>query len=370
MPKDSTVLKLAQELIDIPSTSDKEGEKGVADYISDYLRSCGIESRTFEYRKGSANLVAEIGGKDRLMLNGHMDTVPVGDKKLWEHGLKAELLNGELYGRGASDMKGGIASILAAVSDIDFSKAANHGILLTFVADEEGKFTGSNWLLDNKKDIFNRVKYGIIAEPTDMRIQVAQKGIACMKISFHGKAAHSSAPQLGDSAILKAARFITALEELAKGFTVEDKILGRGTVNTGKIKGGTATNVVPDSCIINVDRRIVIGETPELAADQVKGLLRKMGINAEVKLYGASAFKLDKDSKIIEIMKRASGSKTYGAPWYTEAEIYKRKANIDCAVFGPGYSEAAHQANERVSVNNLEQCTEVFKRVITEWCSS
>lgn len=365
---DSLVVELTKDLIDIPSASCKDGENGIASYIKDQLKACGIDSRTYEFEKGRADLVATIGGKDRLMLNGHMDTVPVGEESLWKHGPKAELLGGRLYGRGASDMKGGIACILAAVSDLDLTNA-RRGILLTFVADEEVELKGSMWLLEKRKSIFNGVKYGIIAEPTNMKIRVAQKGYVEMRIHFHGKAAHGSKPWLGDSAILKAARFVIALQKLADSFKVKDRVLGRGTLNVGKIEGGTATNVVPDSCTINIDRRIVPGETPERAVGQVKGLLKELGINAAIEVISPNnSFKLDKNSRIIGMLKRASNSETAGATGYTEAELYKTKMNIDCAVFGPGYEEVSHQANECVSVENLKRCTEVFKRVIEEWC--
>ncbi|MFI5412592.1 MAG: M20 family metallopeptidase [Candidatus Micrarchaeales archaeon] len=362
------VIELTKKLVNINSESNKELK--VAQFIEKYLESLNIDCELMQFQEGRANVIAQIGKGEGLMMNGHIDTVPVGEKSAWKYGVDASEHDGKLYGRGTSDMKGAIACMLVALSRLNLKKTKRR-LLLTFVAGEETGFDGSNYLLDNHKKLFEGVKFGVIGEATDMKIQIAQKGATDIRVSFKGKAAHGSKPHLGNSAILMASRFINEYLKYAETFTVEDKFLGKGTVNVGTIKGGTAVNVVPDSCEIAIDRRVVPGETPQMALDQVKDLLKKMKIDAEAQLIvGRNAFKLDEKSKIIQIVKKASGSETtmIGSTGYTEAELYKAKANIDSVVFGPGTKEIIHQANEYVDVDYLKRATDVYEKIIREWC--
>ncbi len=370
------VVELAKELIDIHSETLNDGEVNVAKYLSDFLEDLGFSPELIRFNSNNANVIASVGSGEGLMLNGHMDTVPWGDPSLWEHGTSAAVVGDKLYGRGASDMKGGLASMLAAVANLDIArKNPKRRLLITLVAGEEVDFRGSTYLLDNRSEIFKGVKYGMIAEPTfsnsEMRMQVAQKGAMNIEMKFKGKAAHASRPWLGDNAILKAVRFIEEYQKLAEGFSVSDELLGKGTINIGVISGGTAPNVVPDFCKLNVDRRLVPGETVKGALDQVRSVLAKLGISADISTPVArEAFRVEKSSKILEMVRRAAGGsiKEFGATGYTEAELYKAKAGIDSVVFGPGELEMAHQANECVPIESLKKAEHVYENLLNEWC--
>ena len=362
-------LELTKELVNIPSETVRDGEKNVGRYIKDYIHRLGVEAELVEFAPNRANVIASIGKGEGLMLNGHMDTVPAGDKSQWEFGPNAVEHSGKLYGRGTSDMKAGIACILAALSKSNL-KNPKRRILLAFVAGEETGFDGSNYLLDHRQSIFQGVKYGVIGEPTDLKIQIAQKGVTDTVITFKGKGAHGSKPWLGDNAILKATRFIDELMKLSNTFSIEDPILGKGTINIGKISGGTAINVVPDSCSIEIDRRMVPGESKELVLRQYKSVLKKLRINDAVvdMKFGRNAFSLDEKSKIVQMVKAVSSAKiSEGATGYTEAELYKAKANIDSVVFGPGTKEIIHQPNEYIPIANIAKATTVFEKLIKRW---
>jgi acetylornithine deacetylase/succinyl-diaminopimelate desuccinylase-like protein len=148
-----------------------------------------------------------------------------------------------------------------------------------------------------------------------------------------------------------------------------DPLLGRGTINVGRIQGGTKVNVVPDLCEIEVERRIVKGETPEQALEDILNVGKSLGIDAEVEVVNSKpAFKLDEDSEIVRMVKEFSGGETSFATGYTEAELYSRGAGIDCVVFGPGNKETIHTSNEYVKIENLEKCTQVFTKLIDRWC--
>lgn len=360
-------VSLTRELIDINSDPYASGEKEISRYISEYLGELGISHKVFEFERNRCNVVASIGEGEGLMFNGHTDVVPIGDPGKWRYGTGAKVANGKVYGRGASDMKGGVAAILAALPGIK-PNGSGKRILLTFVADEEVFSRGSTWLLKNRRETFRDVKYGIIAEPTGMKVQVAQKGVMELRITVSGKSAHSSRPWMGVNAIDGMARVITALDDLAKGMKVNDPLLGRGTINVGTITGGTASNVVPDSCEILVNRRLVNGETPESALSDMKTKLDRLGIDYDMHVMHAKMpYEIDQDSRIVRMLRSLVKGDVTIANGYTEAEMYSRMTGMECVVFGPGTKTNIHAPNEYISVRNLEKGTKYFSRIMGAW---
>jgi succinyl-diaminopimelate desuccinylase len=316
-------IELTQELVRINSENPPGNEKQVAKFIKDFLEDLKISAELIEFEKNRVNLVASIGNGDGLMLNGHMDTVPVGDIRNWKYDpFEGKVLNGKIYGRGTSDMKGGIAAILTAVKNLAKEKFKRK-LLLTFVADEEVSLKGSKYLIENRKEMFKDIKYGLVAECNDMSLTIAQKGITDIRVKFKGKAAHGSKPELGDNAIYKAADFIQELRKLIiKLKNKENLILGSGTINVGTIRGGTKINVVPDYCEIEIDRRLIPGETPTIAVNQIKNLLKKLKLKAEVILeVNRLPMQIDKNLELIKILNRIGKFKTIGESGYTEIEL-------------------------------------------------
>jgi acetylornithine deacetylase/succinyl-diaminopimelate desuccinylase len=367
--RNADVVKLTSDLVNIRSDSENTGEREVSRYIRDYLQGLGIPSEITEFAKGRCSVTASVGKGDGLMLNGHTDTVPTGSANEWRYGVEAKAVNGRLYGRGTSDMKGGVAAILAAIPDLNLSRAKRR-LVFAFVADEEVEFRGSKWLIKNRKEIFKNVKYGVIAEPTDLHLQVAQKGIASISVKVKGMSAHGSTPELGRNAIVDMSRFIVALEKLPQNLKTEDELLGRGVINVGTINGGTAINVVPDHCEIKIDRRLVPGETAEIAAAQVKKILDSVNIDYRLEVsYSRPPYRLSENVYILKFLSEIIPGKHIGATGYTEAELYKSMANIDCAVLGPGTMSIAHKPNEYVSISNLAKSKECFSRMMQKWCS-
>ncbi len=373
------VVKLTKKLVNIKSEipqygeAGKDIEKSMAEAISGYLADSGIKAEVPEVEKGRYNVIAEIGQGERLMLNGHMDTVPMADPSQWRHGRTyCNTVNGKLYGLGTADMKGGLAAMLVAVSRINL-KNPKRGLLLTFVADEEGDFKGSNWLFANKPDIFKNVKYGIIGEATDMRIQTGQKGLVGITIKFMGKSAHASTPEKGINAISKAAGFMACLEDFKKSTKGRAMLSQGNTLSIGTIAGGRSQNTVPDSCTLGIDMRVVYGFTAAAAVRTINDLLRKASFgkkDADVTVnYSKNAFTLAENAKIVNMLKNATGQqKTICGSGYTEAELYYSKTGIKCAVFGPGSKKAIHGPNEYVSVSDLKRAEKIYGKVVSDWC--
>lgn len=363
----SRVTKLTKDLIDIRSESAEDGEEEVSKYISAYLKEIGIKSKTISFGKHRSNVVAEIGDGEGLMLNGHTDTVPIGDPSKWKCGTSARMANGRIYGRGASDMKGSIAAILAALGTARLREPKRR-LLLAFVGDEERNLEGSKCLLSRHKSLFNGVRWGVIAEPTDLLICIAQKGIVEFSITVAGKAAHSSQPWLGRNAITDTAKAIDALSMLQSQFKVHDHMLGTGTINIGRVSGGVAANVIPEKCNLEADRRLVPGENLQTAINEIKVALERVRIRYKMHVtLSQMPYSLPRNSFIARYLKSLTGRAFAGVYGYTEARLYKDMANIDCAVFGPGTTKGIHGPNEFVRVSNLEKGTMYYSRIINRW---
>ncbi len=361
------VVKVTKELVDINSENTLKHEIDIAKFINEHLTGMGIESKVIRYGGGRANVVASMGKGDGLMLNGHLDTVPIGDPDKWPS-IGAYEKNGKIYGRGASDMKGGIASIVSAISLIKPSRIKKR-ILLTFVSDEEGFSTGSLFLLKNRKELFKGIKYGIVAEPTDMKIQVAQKGAVAIEAQIIGKSAHGSVPWEGNNAISGAAKLIVALDSSARMLR-KTRTFGTSSMNIGTIKGGTMGNVVPDRCVLEIDRRILPGESGRSAADQINKIIKTNGINARTRItFEAPPYSVSKSSPIAKLVKKATACEFSVSSGYTEAELYHRFAGIDSVVFGPGSKREAHKYNECVSIASLRKTTSYLNRILNSFCS-
>ncbi|MEM5778675.1 MAG: M20 family metallopeptidase [Candidatus Aenigmatarchaeota archaeon] len=361
-------IELTQELIRINSENPPGNEREIAKYIKDFLDKLKISTKIIEFEKNRFDVIASIGKGKGIMLNGHLDTVPAGENWKYEP-FEGKIVNGKIYGRGASDMKGGLASILTAVKNLskeNFKKK----LLLTFVADEEVALRGSEYLIKNKKEIFKNVKYGIIGECTNLRARIAQKGIVQIKVKFKGKAAHGSKPELGENAIYKAVDFILELRKLIEKLKRKrNPLLGSGTINVGTINGGTKTNVVPDFCKVEIDRRIIPGENVSLAVNQIKEILKRLRLKADIEI-GKSRLpmQLNKNFELIKILRNITKVDLVGESGYTEAELFYRDAKVPCISFGPGISELAHTANEYIPIKNLKKATKIYEEIIRKVC--
>jgi len=361
-------IELTQQLIRINSENPPGNEREIAKFIKDFLEDLKISAELIEFEKNRFDLIASIGNGKGMMLNGHMDTVPAGEK--WKYDpFEGKIVDGKLYGRGSSDMKGGLASILAAVKNLS-KENFKRKLLLTFVADEESLAKGSIFLIKNRKDILKDIKYGIMAECTNLNARIAQKGIVKVKVKFKGKAAHGSKPELGDNAIYKAADFIQEVRKLIEQLKKRRNILlGSGTINVGTIKGGTKINVVPDFCDVEIDRRIITGETPKIAIGQLRKILNKLKLRADIEVSKSRLpMQLNKNLELIRILQNITKTRFIGESGYTEAELFYRDAGIPCFSFGPGISELAHVTDEYVPIKNLQKATKIYEQLIRKVC--
>lgn len=370
------VVRFARALLAAPSENPGGTEDEAAAVAGEILSFLGADPTVVRGEAGRPSVVARIGGAARpsLAWNGHLDTVPAGAPETWSRPpFAGEIADGRLIGRGACDMKGPIAAALAAAAAIRRA-GIELGGSLTFhlAADEElaglhgTKVLWERGLLDQDA--------AIVGEPSELQLGLAERGGAWITATARGKAAHGSQPHLGVNAITSMARFLLRLEEALPDR--EHPLVGRPTVNAALIEGGSAPNVVPDRCVVDIDRRLVPGETDpaELLAPftALAEAIRERHPEVDVELHireWTDAAEAPADSAIAAVARAAVAAET-GAPpadvgftGITDARFYINEAHIPTVILGPGSLTVAHTADEWIGVNELVTAARAYARI-------
>lgn len=374
------VLRFARRLVATPSENPGGTEDDVAAVAVEFLEELGGTPQIVRGEQGRPSVVARFGngGRPALAWNGHLDVVPAGDPDTWSHPpFGAEIADGALIGRGAADMKGAIASALAAVSAIRRSGVELGGRLdLHLAADEElTGLHGTKVLLEHgalDQDA------AIVGEPTDLNLALAERGGAWITATARGRAAHGSTPLLGVSAITSMARFLLRIEEVLPD--LEHALVGRPSVNAAMIDGGSAPNVVADRCVVEIDRRIVPGETRpeevlepfERLADAIRSEHPEVDLSFAMRLW-TDAAETTGDPAIADLCRAAVRAETgrepqdTGMTGITDARFYINDRSIPTVILGPGSLGVAHTANEAVEIAELVAAARVYARVFVEF---
>jgi acetylornithine deacetylase/succinyl-diaminopimelate desuccinylase family protein len=366
----SEVVELLRGLVGAESQNPPGDERAAAAVARHYLSAIpGVVVEDVGVSPERPMLVAtlEAGPGRRLILGGHLDTVPAGDG--WTRDpFGGEVADRRLFGRGASDMKGGIAGFLVALRLLAAERGRWSGtIVCHLVPDEEpGGQLGAEVLL--RRGLI-AADAAVIAEPTVLSVYRAQKGNVFASLRLSGRAAHGAMPQHGDNAISKAARLVVDLEErLAPRLAARShELVGDATLNVGTIHGGRRTNVVPDECVVTVDRRVLPGESLDDACRELEAFV---GDRAEVQYeHVGAAFETPLDHWLVEAAQRAVEQvrgfpvATGGLVGSSDARFYADGAGIPTILVGPGSMEQAHVADEFVDVELLERSVEVYRRL-------
>ena len=274
---DNTV-SLCQALVQIdssvPGTGDQRGpgETEIAEYITSWLEHRDIETHWIEPTKGRPSVVGVVrgtGGGKSLMLNGHIDTVTNASYE--GDALSGHIKDGKIYGRGAADMKSGVAAILTAVAEAK-KNPLKGDVIFTGVADEEDMSIGTEQVLEAGW----RADGAMVCEPTNEDLIVGHKGFVWLEVDILGKAAHGSRFDLGVDAIRNAGYFLVELDKYAKRLENGPKhpSLGLPSIHASLVKGGEEPASYPAKCMITLERRTVAGETNEQIYSEIEGLLR------------------------------------------------------------------------------------------------
>ncbi len=367
MLNEQRVLNLLKDLIATNSENPPGREDQVAKVLQDHMESHGIYCISVGPSK-RPNLIfsSHDGELGDLVLHGHMDTVPIGERTSWDYDpFGSEVVNGLLYGRGACDMKGPVAALTEALILYTEEKHAKPLVVLT-TSDEESGCSGAEEVAKSGK--LSGIKYGVCAEPTDLQVLVGEKGIFWSKVIAEGKSAHGSRPEEGVNAIELCMAALKVITEDTYPYE-QDDLLGTPTISIGMINGGIKVNVVAAHCEAQVDMRTVKGQSPEGLLEQMNERIYALGLSDRVRveyIHGKPAVCTPKETEIVPIVldqvERVTGhrpeptSATYG----TDCSVLQPKVGIMNVICGPGSIEQAHQPNEFISLKQLYQSVDVY----------
>jgi len=373
----SSVTKLLRDLVALPSVNpafwpddpERTGEERVATYLADLARKQGLEVSRQAVLPGRKNLLVRLkpSGKvgRRIILSPHLDVVPAEDKQF-----TPLVKNGRLHGRGSCDTKGSVAAFFHALLELskDKNRPNETEILFVGLVDEEHCQSGSRVFGERgpKGDL------AIAGEPTQLQVVTAHKGNLWLCLETRGKAAHGATPHLGKSAIHAMARITDLLlteyvEQLKRR---DHPLLGHPSINVGIIKGGSQTNVVPERCSIEVDRRTIPGETEASVLAEIHRLLKKHRLPSTtiVESRGVPCLSLETDPNlpaVQQFLKAAKRRKSHGVDYFTDASPIAM-GGTPAIVFGPGDIAQAHSADEWVDLKQLDQAADVTLRFLRE----
>ena len=350
------------------------GEAGIARFIAGWLEARGLDVRLQEAAPGRPNVIAVAhgsGGGPSLLLNGHMDTVGRGE---FAAAHQPRLEAGRLYGRGAYDMKGGLAACMLAAAAAA-QRPLRGDLILTAVVDEEYASLGTEQALRTV-----RAEAAIVAEFTELRLVLAHKGFTWFDIETRGRAAHGSRPDLGVDAIAHMGRLLVDLEALGRDLQKRPAhpLLGTGSLHASTIHGGREMSSYPERCTLAVERRTLPGEQPETLQAELEQLIRREAeadptFEATVR-PGLSRSPLETDQAaplaqaVAEAARQALGHPpdVAGVPFWTDAALLAQ-AGIPSVLFGPS-GLGAHAAEEWVDVASVEACAQVYLRAAEAFC--
>ena len=373
-----TVIDIAKELIAFDTSGPPTKEQPCAQWIKDFLEDIGFEAELQVVEKDRANVIGKIGrGKGPgLVLSGHIDVVLAGDPSLWKvtGPFEPVVKDGRLYGRGACDMKGPDACILQAVKELA-KESYKRQLSVVFTAGEDTGGWYVTKVIEEKKITTADAMYGVIPEPSMMEIIPIHKGSGGAEVLIHGKAAHSSKPELGINANQKAADYLYALRGLqSKLDETRHPLLGPTTVECTMMNGGFKSNIIPDQARLTLNFRLIPEhKDPEVSRKWFEDMIASLSskdpeFKAELTRHGASEpLNVPLDSRIVTTLRDILGTRIVGAPYYTEAVNYT-KAGIPTVICGPGSIDQAHTPDEYVSLEQLELGLSTFKEAVKRIC--
>ena len=367
------LVRLAQALVRIDTQNPPGNEAALAAFAAEYLGRCDLPCAIQEVKPGRPNLLARLGpegARPHLIFNGHTDTVPAGGG--WTHDpCGGEIVDGRLYGRGAADMKGGLASMMAAVAALVRSRVRISGSLtLAAMMDEEETQDGTRFAVQHGL----RGDFAIVGEPTELRPVIAHKGDAVIEIETRGVEAHGSTPDAGVSAIDHMADVLVELRALSERIKArQDPVVGHPTLHAGTIEGGVNPWMVAGRCRITVDRRVLPGEHPENVVREVEEVVdrvrqRRPNFRGTVRLVTfARPMTTASSNPVVRAVREATATVLGHDPgihgWSAtcDANIHVNDGDTPAIVFGPGSIERdAHRPDESVPVRELVAAAQIY----------
>jgi acetylornithine deacetylase len=377
--------RLLGQLVKIDSVNPFEGksagEAEIAEFIRKELDSYGLDARLQKVRGRRSNAIGVMKGTGKgksLMLNGHIDTVGVEAMIVDPFGASIDS-QGRLHGRGASDMKGSLASMMAAIKTIVDSGTALAGdLIFTGVIDEEYLSIGTSAVIREY-----RADAAIVGEPTCLDVGLAHRGYVWAEVETKGKASHGSVPEKGLDAIVEMGRLLSELPTLQESYKeILHPLLGSPKIHASTIEGGTEWAVVPESCRLHVERRTLPGESGDVLIEELQEIVAKLSRNHPTfqatvkKFFEQEPMEVPRSERVVRSVtsafKDVTGTRArfVGVPYWADAALLANGAKIPTCLFGPGDINLAHSADEYISVDEVELGARIFTRAIEDFCGT
>lgn len=351
------------------------GETAIARFVADWLLAQGLEVEIVDEPPGRPSVVGVArgsGGGRSLMLNAHLDTVGTAGM---QRPFAPYVAGRRLFGRGAYDMKGGLAACMVTAATACQAGLAGD-VIITAVADEEHASLGTSAVLRRW-----RADAAIVAEPTGLQLCVAHKGFVWLEIETIGTAAHGSRPDLGLDAILKMGRVLVGLEQLAQTLQAGQShpLLGAASLHAALISGGQELSSYPQQCIVSVERRTLPGETIAEVTQPIQQILDQLS-NSDPAFRSAlrvqlerPPFAIDPATTIVTTVREQARAILGAAPEQTGLSFWMdsallSRAGIPTLIFGPG-GAGAHALEEWVELDDVARCAEVLSATARHFCA-
>jgi succinyl-diaminopimelate desuccinylase len=366
--------ELLKELIQAETTVEK-GELSAAEIISAQFGKSGIDCSIENWDQNRANVIARTdssGERPALLFVCHLDVVGPGESKWKYPPFAASEQNGRIYGRGAADMKGGIAAVVAAIQQTVESGISLQGdIIFVGAAGEETDSCGVKRFIKNSNSL-EKLAGIVIPEPTDFDVVTAHRGMMWLKITTKGKAAHSSKPELGLNAINSMRAFLDELNKYE--FKVQPhKLLGNCSMSVNTISGGEAMNVVPDECTVGIDIRTLPKQDHQAIIsdiEQMFALIRSRDADFDAKvsmLRSVDAMETDPNCIFVQDFCSVVGASEAKAVGFTTDAPHLLGLGTPIVIFGPGKGELCHKADEYIEIADLKKAFEYYRSIISHF---
>jgi acetylornithine deacetylase len=373
-------IRLLRDLIAIDSVnpslvSGGAGEREIAEAVSRELHTIGMDVEVTEVAAGRPNVVGTLEGRapgKSLMFCGHLDTVSVEGMTSPFDPMERD---GRLYGRGAADMKGGVAAMIGAARTLASSGGLESGrLIVAAVVDEEYASIGAEALVSRW-----HADAAVVTEPTDLVVAIGHKGFSWIEVTTKGRAAHGSRPQEGRDAILRMGRVLSRLEQLDRTLQARlaHPVLGTPSLHGSLIAGGRELSTYPDSCMLQMERRTISGEPTNVALTEIEEILAALRLEdsdfqGDARLmFNRPPYETPAGHELPQLLESAVLSVGHtpnraGMTYWTDAAILGH-AGIPSVIFGPG-GEGYHGLEEYVRVNEVLACREALAILARNFC--
>ena len=370
-------VKLTQELIRFNTINPPGNEDQICEYLQGILEANGYECRKVEFAPRRTSLVAKIGScsasKPSICFTGHVDVVPLGARPWKFEPFAGVIEDGKLYGRGSSDMKSGVAAFVVAAIQMANEAKQGAGVSMIITAGEETGCEGAFHVAASQEilDFLGPAGCFVVAEPTANEPLLGHKGAYWLKAKTEGITAHGSMPERGENAFYKLAKAAITLEQFTFD-TPPHALMGQGTLNVGTAKAGLNINSVPDAGEMTLDIRTVAGQShSHIYGCLCKALGPTVQLDTIIDIEGVYTPSNDPwMAKVFDHCEKLNGVRPIEktVSYFTDASALKSAiGNPPTVILGPGQPEMAHQTDEFCYVDKIEDATQLFANLISDW---